>query len=263
MRVADHVVKARRQRLAGLLARHHYLSLGELCDRLEVSAPTARRDLAALAAEQAITRTHGGALVEYNQKFPSFRDRLARVSAVKRRLGAAAARLLRPRQTVWLDGGTTVYFVAEALADRRPEGLVVVTHNMPAAELLADLGDVDVHLLGGQYFRRTSLLLGPRTVSAAGRWRFDVALLGVEGIDRTGLWNSLRDVVLLQRAVLRASTLSVVCADAVKIGRQAPEFLCPASGVDHILSDASASDFAAAGLRPAQLLNIDHKKGKP
>ncbi len=134
---------------------------------------------------------------------------------------------------------------------------------MPAAELLADLGDVDVHLLGGQYFRRTSLLLGPRTVSAAGRWRFDVALLGVEGIDRSGLWNSLRDVVLLQRAVLRASTLSVVCADAVKIGRQAPEFLCPASGVDHILSDASASDFAAAGLRPAQLLNIDHKKGKP
>src|SRR4051812_50149284 len=75
MRVADHVVQARRQRLAGLLARHHYLSLGDLCERLEVSEPTARRDLAALEAEQAITRTHGGALVEYNQKFPSFRDR--------------------------------------------------------------------------------------------------------------------------------------------------------------------------------------------
>jgi len=129
---------------------------------------------------------------------------------------------------VWLDGGTTIYFVAEALADRRPEGLVVVTHNMPAAELLADLGDVDVHLLGGQYFRRTSLLLGPRTVTAARRWRFDVALLGVEGIDRSGLWNSLRDVVLLQRAVLRESTLSVVCADAVKIGRRVPRI--PLSG---------------------------------
>src|SRR3954471_15802520 len=205
MRVADHVVQARRQRLAGLLARHHYLSLGDLCERLEVSEPTARRDLAALEAEQAITRTHGGALVEYNQKFPSFRDRLGRAAGIKRRLGAAAAKLLKPGQTVWLDGGTTLYYVAEALADRRPEGLVVVTHNMPAAELLADLGDVDVHLLGGQYFRRTSLLLGPRTVAAARRWRFDVALLGVEGIDRQGLWNSLRDVVLLQRAILHGS----------------------------------------------------------
>jgi len=263
MRVADHVVQARRQRLAGLLARHHYLSLGELCDRLEVSEPTARRDLAALAADRSITRTHGGALVDYNQKFPSFRDRLSRASAVKRRLAAAAARLLKPGQTVWLDGGTPVYYVAEALADRRPEGLVVVTHNMPAAELLADLGDVDVHLLGGQYFRRTSLLLGPRTVTAARRWRFDVALLGVEGIDRDGLWNSLRDVVLLQRSVLRASELSVVLADAVKFGRRAAEFLCPGSDVDRFLSDASPSDVEAAGLRTSQLLNIDSdpKKG--
>ena len=263
MRVADHVVKARRQRLAGLLARHHYLSLGELCDRLEVSEPTARRDLAALAAEQAITRTRGGALVEYNQKFPSFRERLGRAAGIKRRLAVAAARLLRPGQTVWLDGGTTVYYVAEALAERRPENLVVVTHNMPAAELLADLGDVDVHLLGGQYFRRTSLLLGPRTVAAARRWRFDVALLGVEGIDREGLWNSLRDVVLLQRAVIRASALSVVLADAVKFGRRAAEFLGRASEVDKILTDAPASDFETAGLRPGQRLNLHQGGAKP
>jgi DeoR/GlpR family transcriptional regulator of sugar metabolism len=263
MRVADHVVQARRQRLAGLLARHHYLSLGDLCDRLEVSEPTARRDLAALAADRAITRTRGGALVEYNQKFPSFRDRLGRASAVKRSLAQAAARLLKPGQTVWLDGGTTVYYVAEALADRRPEGLVVVTHNMPAAELLADLGDVDVHLLGGQYFRRTSLLLGPRTVSAARRWRFDVALLGVEGIDPAGLWNSLRDVVSLQRAVVGASKRSVVLADAVKFGRRAAEFLGRASVVDQILTDASSTDFEAAGLRPGQRLTLTKGGTKP
>jgi DeoR/GlpR family transcriptional regulator of sugar metabolism len=134
---------------------------------------------------------------------------------------------------------------------------------MPAAELLADLGDVDVHLLGGQYFRRTSLLLGPRTVAAARRWRFDVALLGVEGIDRAGLWNSLRDVVSLQRAVLRASALSVVLADGVKFGRRAAEFLGRASLVDRILTDVSPSDFEAAGLRPGQRLNITKGGTKP
>jgi DeoR/GlpR family transcriptional regulator of sugar metabolism len=263
MRVADHVVRARRQRLAGLLARHHYLSLGELCDRLEVSEPTARRDLAALEAEQAITRTHGGALVEYNQKFPSFNERLGRAAAIKRRLGAAAAKLLKPGQTVWLDGGTTVYYVAEALADRRPAGLVVVTHNMPAAELLADLGDVEVHLLGGQYFRRTSLLLGAHTVQAARRWRFDVALLGVEGIDPAGLWNSLRDVVLLQRSVIRSSALKVVLADQVKFARRAAEFLGAASLVDRILTDATPSDFEAAGLRPGQRLHLTKGGNQP
>ena len=92
MRVADHVVQARRQRLAGLLARHHYLSLGELCDRLEVSEPTARRDLAALAADRAITRTRGGALVEYNQKFPSFRERIGRAAGSTRPSRPSSAR---------------------------------------------------------------------------------------------------------------------------------------------------------------------------
>src|SRR6185295_10543047 len=100
------------------------------------------------------------------------------------------------------------------------------------AELLADLGDVEVHLLGGQYFRRTSLLLGAHTVQAARRWRFDVALLGVEGIDPAGLWNSLRDVVLLQRSVIRASAHRVVLADQVKFGRRAAEFLGRADQVD-------------------------------
>jgi DeoR/GlpR family transcriptional regulator of sugar metabolism len=248
MRVPDRVVEARRQRLARLLARHHYLPLGEVCARLEVSEPTARRDLAALAADRSITRTRGGALVDYNQKFPSFRERLDQAPEAKRRIAAAAAALLRPGQTVWLDGGTTVYLAAERLAERRPEALVVVTHNMPAAELLAGLDDVEVHLLGGRYFRRTSLLLGDRTVSAARRWRFDVALLGVEGLTPTGMWNSLADVVQLQRAVLRASARSVVLADASKIGRPAPDFLGPLADVDHILSDAPEAAFRAAGI---------------
>ena len=90
-----------------------------------------------------------------------------------------------------------------------------------------------------------------------------MALLGVEGIDRAGLWNSLCDVVSLQRAVIRASALSVVLADAVKFGRRAAEYLGRASEVDKILTDVSASEFEAAGLRPGQRLNLTKGGTKP
>jgi DeoR/GlpR family transcriptional regulator of sugar metabolism len=260
MRVADAVVKDRRERIARLLAARHYLPVADLCSEFGVSEPTARRDLAALAADRTITRTRGGALVEYNQRFPSFRDRLGREAEGKDRIADAAVRLVRPGTTLWIDGGTTLYAVAQRLAAAPPRGLVVVTNNLPAAELLADIEALEVHLLGGQVFRRTSLLLGPGAPAAARRWRFDLALLGIEGVTARGLWNSLAEVVLLQRAVIRSSARAVVCADASKIGRPASDFLGPVGLVDRILSDAPASAWADAGL-PASIRTTHFKKG--
>ncbi len=254
MRVSDAVVRARREELARLLTQHQYLPLAEVCERLQVSEPTARRDLAVLEARHAITRTHGGARVEYNQKFPSFRDRLALASEAKARIAGAALKLLRPGMTVWLDGGTTLYAVAQRIAQRPPAGLVIVTNNLPAAELLADIDAIAVHLLGGQYFRRTSLLLGGGAPAAAKRWRFDLALLGLEGLTREGCWNSLEDVAVLQRAVLKVSRRKVVCADAAKIGRRAADFLCPPEAVDQLISDVSTPALRKAGIPLDNLL---------
>ena len=42
-----------------------------------MSEATARRDLVVLAGRNQIVRTHGGALSEYNRRFPSFREREA------------------------------------------------------------------------------------------------------------------------------------------------------------------------------------------
>ena len=266
MRVADHVVQARRERLALLLKQHQYLPIAEVCARLGVSEPTARRDLAALAKEHTITRTRGGALVEYNQKFPSFRDRLTQGTGGKRAIADAAYRLLRPGQTVWLDGGTTLYAVAERIAARPLDGLTVVTNNMPAAELLADIDALAVHLLGGQYFRRSSLLLGGKSLEAAKLWSFDVALLGAEGITGEGFWNSLADVVTLQRLIVAGARRNVVCLDATKVGRSGPELLLGVDGVHAVLSDAPASLFRDAGVRlgAGQLIRatVNETKGK-
>ena len=77
MRVPIHVVEARREKLAALIERYRYLPIGELCRRLDVSEATARRDLAALASRNKVKRTHGGALAEFNERFPSFHERQA------------------------------------------------------------------------------------------------------------------------------------------------------------------------------------------
>src|SRR3954468_24639264 len=116
MKVAMHIVEGRREKLAQLLRQHQYMPLSELCARLSISEATARRDLAALAEQKTITRTYGGALMEYDQRFASFRERLHPHREKKQRIAQAALALLKPGATCFLDAGTTIFALAEALA---------------------------------------------------------------------------------------------------------------------------------------------------
>ena len=212
MKVSLHIVEARRAQLASILASEGYLPLADVCSRLGVSEATARRDLSALAGENAITRTHGGALVEYNQRFPSFRERLADADDAKRRIAAAARRLITSGMTIWCDGGTTVYRLAEQLADDPVSGLVVVTNSLPVAEMLADREDCEVHLLGGRFFRRSSLLIGGHAAENVAAWRFDLAFLGAFGeVDRVLINGGGAD---LARAAFAASRCGLGAAFA-------------------------------------------------
>lgn len=249
MKVPLHIVLARRERLSQMLRDSAYLPIADVCQRLGVSEATARRDLSALEQDQAITRTRGGAISEYNRRFPSFRERLEMGGTSKARLAKAAHKRVKAGQTIWLDGGTTCYALAQAISTQPVADLTVVTNNLPAAELLADHETISVHLLGGQYFRRSSILAGGHSVAAVKGWQFDAAFLSAEGLTEQGLWNSVRDVVALQRAVFAATSETVFCIDAEKVGKQGPEFLLPLADLQHLLTDASTADLAAAGIR--------------
>jgi DeoR/GlpR family transcriptional regulator of sugar metabolism len=253
MKVALHVIKARRERLAGLLTERQYMPLAELCERLNISEATARRDLAALAEDQVLTRTWGGALGgalrDYNERFRSFGERQGLASDAKRAIAQAAVALVKSDQTCFLDAGTTVLAVAEALLSQGPRPLTVVTNNLSVAETLsAAKDDLTVNLLGGQYFARQRLVLGRQAVRALRLWKFDVAFLGAEGMDATGLWNSHADVVSLQRQVAATTPQVGFCVDAGKCGRQAAAFLLNWGEVNHLVSDASPATLQGHGI---------------
>ena len=84
----------------------------------------------------------------------------------------------------------------------------------------------------------------------------------ITGIDTLAL-ERMAARTLEAESVRSPAELSIVLADAVKFGRRAAEFLGRASEVDRILTDASASDFEAVGLRPGQRLDITKGGMKP
>lgn len=250
MRVARHVVDARRRKLAELLQRHRYVELADLCREFGVSEATMRRDLAHLEASELVTRTYGGALADYNLRFPSFRQRRNMAAEAKRAMAQRALQLLKPDMTVFFDNGTTVFALTEALRHSPIRPLRCVTGNLPVADLLSEVDGLDVHLLGGQVLRRQSVLLGEAACRSAEQWNFDIAFFSAEGMTREGLWNSDAAVVALQRAVATHAQTSIALLDATKLGRTAPQFF---TGWDHLtglLTDASAETLKSVGIAP-------------
>ncbi|HVU35434.1 MAG TPA: DeoR/GlpR family DNA-binding transcription regulator [Opitutaceae bacterium] len=257
MRVPRHVVDARRRQLAELLQRHRYFEIAELCKEFGVSEATMRRDLANLEKNHLVTRTYGGALADFNLRFPSFRQRRNIAADAKRAMADKALRLLRPEMTVFFDNGTTVFTLTEALRHSPIRPLTCVTGNLPVADLLSEVEGLDVHLLGGQVLRRQSVLLGDAACRSAEQWTFDVAFFSAEGMTREGLWNSDAAVVALQRAVAANSRAKIALLDATKLGRTAPQFFTGWEGLSGLLTDASVTSLESVGIA-SLMADFDH-----
>lgn len=259
MRIARHIIEQRHERLRALIRTDGFLSVAEICRRLGVSAATARRDLAAVAANGHITRTRGGALADYNASFASLGERSGRARTAKGRIAAAAVTRFPRRGTVFLDAGTTVQAVARQLLRVRRDltGLTVVTNSLPVATLLGGAPGLDLHVLGGTFLHRQAVLLGPDAVRSLTAWDFDAAFLGGEGFDANGITNSHPAIAEFQNAVLRRAAQVYFCLDATKAGRATPHLVGRWEKLGTLVTDASSATLAAAGVKlPAARLVI-------
>ena len=239
-------IKDRRERLTAVLLQEGYLSVSDLAGRFEVSEATIRRDLSALEKDNRITRTHGGALSEFDALFVPFYQRNMQNREAKQRVARAALPLLRGARVVFLDAGSTVYAVAEAIVQSRLE-LRVVTNSLPVAEVLTSSAAVETHLLGGCLLPRQLIVVGPGATLSLSAWRLDLSLLSAEGVDEQGLWNSQDDITGFQRHVQGRSERCAFCLDASKLGHTAPSFLLPWSLVESVVSDARPDQILALG----------------
>ena len=209
-------------------AIRHYLfsntsaSIHEIADAVGASLPTVRRDLLALEAEGSIERTYGGARIADTAGVEAaFEVREQTHIAAKRAIGYAAYKLIQPDTAVFLDAGTTVLQVARHIL-MKPLPLSVFTNCLPVAQMLADLRDIQVTLLGGRMRSRNSSILGSFAESMLDRLWFDHLFLGASAIgDDACTYTPNEDEARLNERMLARAARSTVLADASKFGTRA------------------------------------------
>jgi DeoR family transcriptional regulator, aga operon transcriptional repressor len=227
----------RQERIVQLLARHGEASINQLVAELGVSGWTIRRDLEALAASGQVRRRHGMAQI-VSEVLASARGEDGERAGAKQRIGEAAVRLLRSGQHVALGAGSTTREVARALAGRH--GLTIVTNALDIAATLAAEAGVRVTCTGGDVHPDYSTLTGPVAERALRGMAFDVAVIGVSGIDvRSGLTSSSPLNAGPLALMIENAHQVVVVADHTKFGRIGVARLGALETIDVLVTDES------------------------
>lgn len=264
--VSGEGIPDRPRRLQALLeilaARGGRLSVAEAADVLRVSEATVRRDFAALAEQQLVTRTHGGIVATSVAYDLPVRYRYRGDDSTKERIAAAASALIEPGSVVGFNGGTTTSATARHLAARadlaetgaRP-AVTVVTNALNIATEMVLRPHFRVVILGGVALPQSYELTGPLTTMVLQSLWLDVLVLGVDGFSAEG-GTSCHDEseAGIDALMVRRSRQVVVVAGAEKLGRHSFAKICDVHAVDVLVTDRGADekvveDIRAAGVR--------------
>lgn len=212
------LAEARWRKLRNLLRERGILRVEELASELGVSAATVRRDLAALEASGDLRRIHGGAVVaEGRDEEPLFDDKTSMAASEKQRIAEAALKLIRPRDIVYLDGGSTVLALARLLASQTQ--LTVVTNSLRVAQVFSS-GGPRMILTGGECRLLSQTFVGPLTRAVLEQMHLDIAFMGTIGVSAAQGMTTTdpAEAFTKEQAMARASR-TVLLADSTKFGK--------------------------------------------
>ncbi|MGY1439057.1 DeoR/GlpR family DNA-binding transcription regulator [Streptomyces reniochalinae] len=212
--------------LLELLGERGSMEVEEAATALEVSAATTRRDMDALAEQQLLTRTRGGAVLSAVTYDLPIRYKRGHHVGAKQSLARAAAAMVERGSVVGLSGGTTTTEIARALVTRadlaepspQPH-LTIVTNALNIAYELAVRPQVKTVLTGGVAHSRTFELTGPYSELMLGEITVDIAFIGANGMDpRTGATVHDEAEGRINGLMARHAERAVVVTDSSKAG---------------------------------------------
>lgn len=236
------LVEERRRAIVELVAADGRVMVEDLARRFDTSAVTIRSDLAALAGAGNITRSHGGALpARVTRVDTPLTIKEIQHPPEKRRIAAAAARLINDHETIILDSGSTTAEVARQIHERTWQSLTVITNAINIALELKGVTGVRVMMLGGMLRPTSSSLVGPEAEQALSKLSADRLFLGVDGLDlQAGITTPEPSEAILNALMIRASRETVAVMDASKFGRRSLSVIAPLESLHVLITDTSA-----------------------
>lgn len=228
------ILSKRQNKILALAGQNGRIDVEELSITFEVSPQTIRKDLNTLCDKQLLQRVHGGAIVGSGIENVSYNARRLLAPGAKKAIGKKAAGLIPDNSSLLINIGTTTEQVAQALKDHR--GLLVITNNVNAVDIMKDFLGIELIIAGGQVRRSDGGIVGVAAVDFINQFKVDYAVIGVSAIDEDGslLDYDFREVRVAQ-AIIENARHVILVADTIKLERTAPIRISHVSQINTIV----------------------------
>lgn len=238
----------RRQEISTLVRERGSVQVTDLSERYGVSMQTIRKDLHFLAKKGVAERSYGGAISADAVNVvaePQLETKRAANTDAKARIGALAAAMVRPGDSVVLDSGTTTLQIAHHLPD--DEEITVLTNDLDILCALARKERIRVVMLGGALRRRNRAFYGAQTESALNDLHVDKLFLGVDGFDfERGITTHFEPEAMLNRKMAKAARQVIAVTDRSKFGKVCLHRILNVEEIDDLVTDAREEDAVQA-----------------
>ena len=237
--------KKRIRNVINLLNQKAELSVKEISGMLHVSDMTVRRDLDALERQGTIRRTHGGAVLldpgtDVRDPYV-LGEQTTKHAREKDSIGARAASLVLPHETIFLDSGSTTPFIAKHLGTDIP--ITVLCYTFTNALEFYPRKNTNLILLGGFLHRDSNIFHSVENRVLVSNTRADKAFIATGGFDpELGLTTYFYYEADIKREMIRSARQIILVTDSTKFGKISITHFAGLDEIDTIITDDGIPD---------------------
>lgn len=213
---------------------HRKVLTSDLCQLLNVSLDTVRRDLTELERKGKLVKVHGGALsTSFNYPYQQ-PEVYAQVE--KKEIARKALSLIQDGMVILLGGGTVMLELARIIPENL-KGMVFTVSPLVSLEI-TQRSSVEVIMLGGRLTRNAYVCTGSSVISSLSELQVDLCFMGTNGISLSnGVTDNDWEVVQIKKAMLKCAELTAVLCISEKLGTSQRMQVCSVKDIDYLVTE--------------------------
>ncbi|WP_106917117.1 DeoR/GlpR family DNA-binding transcription regulator [Chryseobacterium aurantiacum] len=213
----------------------------DLCEKLNVSSVTIRKDLNFLESIGLLFRNHGGASKQLRYAYEKNVVEKESINVeAKQAIAKAALSLIQENDCIILASGTTMHYLARMLVNFGP--LTVLTSSLRVAIELCNNPNINIIQLGGEVRKSSTSIVGSISEGILRQFSCNKLFLGVDGIDVDfGISTSNAAEAHLNQVMMECADQTIILADSSKLNKKGFGKIALLDQVDYLITDDGIS----------------------
>ena len=231
----------RLENIKKIMLQQENVNIVTLCNLLNVSDATIRRDLEKLENEGFLFKTHGGAILSKQGEERKDISQIPRY-VEKDNIASQCVKLVEEADNIFIGAGATCFMLSQKL--KNFPGITVVTNSIGVADELQDHVK-KVYLLGGEIYTvsETKYTLNPYDDDDFKHVFLDKVIISADGVDlQVGLTSDNLRLSNLYKQAIQKANYTITLMDNSKFGRISLYAICPLAEIDCIITEPNLPD---------------------